>query len=108
MGRKAKGTTPFLFTEGSAVKFCSERAPYRVRAAGARYAVCTKPFNPRKTVVYTVVDMLKDIRGTENLVFGMGAETDGQCSEMLGRLESGETEVSRRNWVKLDVEWVKP
>lgn len=93
-------------TPGRMVKFKSEKGAYTVRAAGVRYVVCTKPYNPKRTVIYSVVDMQKDVRGTEGLVFGMGAETDEQCRWMLERLESGFSDVSRRNRVRLDIEAV--
>jgi hypothetical protein len=83
--------------KGSKVKFDDEKGPYRVRAIGSRYAVCTKPYNFKRTVMYTVIDFQKEIRGTENLCFCLGAETDEDCERMLKRLESGETEVSHRN-----------
>lgn len=89
--------------QGDLVYFEGEKRPYRVKAKGKRYAVCTKPFNPKHTVLYTVIDFEKQIRGTENLVFGMGAETQQDCDEMLERLESGDTEVSHRNWCHLDI-----
>ena len=88
---------------GQRIRFSEERQAYRVRASGGRYAVCTKPFNLRHTVLYTVVDFQRRVRGTENLVFGMGAETDEQCVGMLARLESGESEVSSRNWIPLSI-----
>jgi len=83
--------------KGDKIRFKEEKQSYTVRAVGDTYAVCTKPFNARKTVLYTIVDLQSGIRGTENLIFGFGAETDGQCDEMLKRLESGETEISHRN-----------
>lgn len=89
---------------GDKIKFSEEKQKYTVRAISGRYAVCTKPFNVRKTVLYTVVDFEQKIRGTENLVFGLGAETDEQCKEMLNRLDSGETEVSYRNRIKLKID----
>ncbi len=92
---------------GDIVTFKEEKRGYRVRAQGARYLVCTKPFNPRKTVLYTVVDTQQQIRGTENLIFGAGAETDQDCLEMIERLESGETEVSSRNWIPLVITAVR-
>jgi len=92
------------FTVGEKVKFTSEKRRYTVRAAGVRFAVLNKPFNPKNTVLYTVVDLQEGIRGTENLVFGAGAETPEQCEAMLKRLEAGETEVSHRNYVNLDIE----
>lgn len=72
---------------GSRIYFEEEKRPYRVRARSGRYLVCTKPHNPKKTVLYTVVDLVEQVRGTENLVFGFGAETDEECREMVDRLE---------------------
>ena len=89
---------------GDKIKFNEEKQRYTIRALDGRYAICTKPFNPKKTVLYTIVDFVEKIRGTENLIFGMGAETDKQCEEMLERLETGETEISYRNRVPLDLE----
>ena len=51
---------------GDKVWFAEEKRPYRIRAMGERYAVCTKPFNPRHTVLYTVIDIVEQVRGTEN------------------------------------------
>jgi hypothetical protein len=91
---------------GDHVRFAGERRSYTVRAANERFAVCTKPFAPKKTVIYTVIDFAKGIRGTENLIFCQGAETDEQCEQMLARLTAGESEVSRRNRVDLEIEKV--
>jgi hypothetical protein len=90
---------------GIKIKFRSEKQRYTVQASSNRYAVCTKPFNAKKTVLYTIIDFDQDIRGTENLVFGFGAETRKQCKEMLERLHSPAwpTEVSYRNRVALDI-----
>jgi hypothetical protein len=92
---------------GDRVRFYEERQAYTVQACGERYVVCTKPFNARKTVLYTVVDKFKQIRGPENLIFGFGAETREQCEEMLARLEGRgdrpRTEVSYRNNIPLVV-----
>jgi len=71
---------------GTRIWFAGEKKPYRVRARSSRYLVCTKPFNPRHTVLYTVVDLDEKIRGTENLIFCAGAETDENCVEMVERL----------------------
>lgn len=89
---------------GDKVKFVSEKQRYTVQAANDRFAVCTKPFNCRRTVLYTIVDTVENIRGRENLIFGMGAETQEKCEDMLERLASGETQVSHRHHVALDIE----
>lgn len=75
---------------GSRVKFRSEVQRYTVQASDERFAICTKPFNPRRTVLYSIIDFVEGVRGPEDLVFGMGAETRQQCEEMLDRLNGRE------------------
>ena len=86
---------------GDKIYFVEEKRPYKVRAANDRYLVCTKPYNLKGTVLYTIVDLIEEIRGTENTVFCMGFESDEGCAEALTRLVSGESEISRRNRVPL-------
>jgi hypothetical protein len=92
------------FKIGQKIKFKSEVQRYEVKAASGQYVVCTKPFNARKTVLYTIINLYSHVRGTENLIFGAGAETKKQCQEMLDRLDKGETEISHRNMINLDIE----
>lgn len=108
--------------KGDKVRFApgrrlSNRKFFTVRAANKFFAVCTYPLNMikrmgkgkykfTKTVMYTVIDWMQDIRGTENLIFGMGAESDKSCREMLDRLTNGESEVSHRNNCVLEIEKV--
>lgn len=97
---------------GDRVKFAEERLSYTVRARGRRYLVCNKPFNPRKTVLYSVIDLMENVRGTENLIFCMGAESADDCEAMLARLEGraagiSPTYVSYRNRIPLNIEWVR-
>lgn len=89
---------------GDNLRFAGERVRYTVRAIGKRYVICTKPFNPLHTLLYTIIDLELNIRGRENLIFGLGFETDEDCREALIRLESGETEVSSRYYTILEIE----
>ena len=89
---------------GTKIKFKGEKQRYTVQASNGVFTICTKPFNARKTVLYTVISWLENVRGTENLIFGMGTETRQQCEEMLERLTQGESEVSHRNRITLDIE----
>lgn len=89
------------------IKFLEEKRPYQIQSENDRYLICTKPFNLKKTVIYTIVDLKEQIRGTENLIFCMGFETKELCDEALVRLESGETEITRRNRIGLNIEWIK-
>lgn len=88
---------------GAKIWFAGEKQGYTVKASNVAFCVLTKPFNAQKTVLYTIIDWESGIRGAENLVFGMGAETTELCEEMLERLTNGESEVSSRNYVDLDI-----
>lgn len=89
---------------GDKVKFKREKQRYTIQACNDRYLICTKPMNALKTVLYTIVDLKEKIRGAENLVFGLGAETKQSCEEMLFRITTNDTEISYRNRIPLDLE----
>lgn len=100
------------FVEGRRMK---NRKYYTVQASNRFYSICNQPLNMirrigggkykhEKTCLYTIIDWVHRIRGTENLVFGRGAETKEQCEEMLERLTNGESDISQRNWCKLEIE----
>ena len=93
--------------EGSKIWFEEEKQGYTIQARSDNFIVCSKPFNLKKTVLYTIIDIKKNIRGPESLIFGFGAETKEQCQEMIARLESGKTEVSYRRNIPLKIYDVK-
>lgn len=97
---------PYELYKGMKIKFRSEKQKYTVRCASKRYAICSKPFNARKTVLYTIVDQWQKLRSPEDLIFGMGAETDEQCYEMLIRILDNKSDLSRRHELGLDIEAV--
>jgi len=88
---------------GSKIWFAGEKQGYTVRASNTAFCVCTKPFNAQKTVLYCIIDWEQAIRGPENLIFGMGAETDKQCEAMLQRLTDEDSEVSSRHYTSLRI-----
>lgn len=90
------------FTVGQKIWLKGEKKPYKVRACNDRFAICTKPFNLKRTCFYTIIDLKNQIRGTEN-VWGPGHTDDEECNECLNRLASGESEISRRNFVPLRI-----
>lgn len=108
---------------GDRVYFTGERMPYTVQARSERFVVCTKPFAPRRTVLYCIADLVELVRGPENLIFGFGAETPEQCARMVQRLEGSpdafpenagrdpalhfRSEITHRNRVPLDVARVR-
>lgn len=98
---------PYHLYSGTKVKFANEKQPYTVICTSKRYTICTKPFNLQHTVLYTIIDWDEKVRGPEDLIFSMGAETKEQCLEMLVRLTDGNprsSEVSHCSRVWLDIE----
>lgn len=98
---------PYDLFEGAKVKFLNEKRPYTVICTSRRYTICSKPFNIKHTVLYTIIDWDEMVRGPEDLIFGMGAETREECMNMLVRLLDGHpsrSEVSGRWRVWLDIE----
>lgn len=89
-------------TVGDRIWFAADKKPYRVRARNERYIICTKPFNLKKTVLYTIVDLVEGVRGPDNRVFCFGYETDEGVAENMARLAAGEMEVSHRRRIPLD------
>ena len=88
---------------GDKIWFKGEKRHYTVIARNKRYLVCTKPFIAKKTVIYTIVDFEKNIRGTENTIFEMGMETEEYCKDALNRLTTGDSQISHRNRVPLEI-----
>jgi len=93
---------------GDKIWFDTMRYAFTVRCCTDRFAVCTRPFAPRKTVLYCIVDKVEKVRGPEDLILGFGAETDQQCQEMLERVSKGESKVSRRRALPLVIQKIVP
>ena len=92
---------------GDKIKLASEKQRYTVKAKSDRFLICTKPFNPKKTVLYTIIDLTRLVRGPNNMVFNpydYEIQTDiDECLKDLIENRHG-LEVSHRHSVKLDVE----
>lgn len=94
-----------LLSVGSKVKFNTEKGAYTVKARSKRFAICTKPFNPQRTVLYTIVDFKRQVRGRNNLVFNIyDYKQQADIEHCLRDLETGDVEVSYRNFVSLDID----
>ena len=88
---------------GDPVYLPGEVRPYRVKCRDDRFIICTKPYNPKRTVMYFIVDLKEKRRGPDNSVFCAGYETQEQCDERLKELQTGWIEVSHRYDVPLDI-----
>jgi len=91
------------------IYFAGERIGYTIKACNERYLICTKPYNPKRTVLYTIVDLKEEIRGTNNLVFNMyDYAKQSDIDQCLKDLISGESDfdglkITRRNRVPLQI-----
>lgn len=47
--------------KGARLRFANERGTYRVRCISERYAICTRPHNPLRTVIYSIIDIDRGI-----------------------------------------------
>jgi hypothetical protein len=76
---------------GTKVKFASESQRYTVQAVtrGGRFAILTKPFNVRHTVLYSVVDFDRGVRGRDNY-YGLGYETPEDIAAALHEFQHEE------------------
>lgn len=111
---------------GDKVNLASSKRAWTVRGVTdrGRFVILTQPFNVRRTVLYTVIDFDRGIRGRDNY-YGLGYESDadvaaalhdfqhtesgtGQCPENTFDVDKwchGGAEVSFRsgNHVRLDI-----
>jgi hypothetical protein len=93
-------TNKFELNKGDSVWFSASKKSFKVRECNDRFAICTQPFNLQpKTVIYTIIDFDRDVRGEDNLIFSVyDYYSDEDCKQAMEDLMSGEIEVSyKRN-----------
>lgn len=73
---------------GDKIKFVEEKQAYTVRARNERFIICVKPFNARKTVLYTIIDLERDVRGACNLIFGHAMEDENDIQSAMQKLQN--------------------
>jgi hypothetical protein len=83
---------------GDKIKFDEERQRYTVMAQDDRFAILVKPFNARKTYIYTITDLSRGERGRCNRIFGIPRDvsTAAGAQAVLAELQAGEIEVTHR------------
>lgn len=117
----------------SKILFSNDNIAFTVKAIDKRFAICTRRFDKKEDksivdyqvemgayfskreaekclkdeIIYTIIDFKSNIRSTDSWIFGKfdyNAQSDiDQC---LSELNSGETELSRRNQVPLSIKLV--
>lgn len=83
---------------GDKIKMDGEAQRYTVMACDSNFAIMTKPFNARRTYLYTITDLARKERGPCNLIFGLPCHvnTETGAAEAMAMLVSGEMAVSHR------------
>jgi hypothetical protein len=84
---------------GDKIYVAEDARPYKVRARDERYIIATKPFNLRHTVLYFIIDLVRKMRGPDNMIFCFGDESDENIADRLKELQSEKIEVSTRRGV---------
>lgn len=76
---------------GDKVKLADTVQKWTVRGVtkAGRFAILTKPFNLRRTVLYSVIDFDRGVRGRDNF-YGLGYETDEQVADALHNFQHEE------------------
>jgi hypothetical protein len=88
---------------GDKIKMDGETQRYTVQAFDDRYVIMTKPFNARKTYLYTIADMETYQRGPIGLVFGLPehVNTPEGASLVLKMMRDEGWQVSRRKGIPI-------
>lgn len=92
------------FNIGDKIYFKGEKKPYKIQACDANFIIATKPFNIQHTYLYVIVDLEQCIRGSDNRYCMFEYNNPKEAKRALKYLRIGELEVSRRNFVPLDIE----
>ena len=88
---------------GDKFKADGEVQRYTIQAFDDRFVIMTKPFNARRTYLYTIADLKRMRRGACDLLFGLPADVDSpdKAVEVLAAMQAGDVGVSHRNCVPL-------
>lgn len=81
---------------------------WTVQAVSDNFVACVRQaeFQTRGTLMYTVLDWRRGLRGPCNLIgrgWGDGSYSQQECAELLQAFESDEVEVSHRSNVPLEI-----
>lgn len=87
------------------IMFDNEKLWYTVQAIGGQYLVCNATL--KNDYVFTIYDMDKKIRGSDNKVFHSGYSNKEECEMRLYELLHEDLEISMRNRAPCEVIRIK-
>lgn len=98
-----------MLKKGDKIYFSGNKKAFTVREADEHFAICTQPYNFRpNTVVYTIIDFERNVRGMDNYVFGVhDYYSDEDCKDAMIELQTGMMEVSYKNSRKVPLDIVR-
>lgn len=76
---------------------------YTVMARDERYIICVN----KEDDEYFIIDLVRQERGPDNMIFCIGYENKKQCEERLKELQEGQIELSGRYSIPLDIPGIK-
>ena len=83
---------------GDKLYWQNQKRPFTVKARDERYIICTKPYNFKKTVTYSIIDTVDLICGPNNYVFNpYDYEEQKDIEQSLKDLENNKYEISSRH-----------
>lgn len=74
---------------GDKLKFKSEKIRYTVTACDERFVIATKPFNPKKTFLYTIIDLVEKKRSSDDCYCRFNYEDPEDAKKALPQLHAG-------------------
>lgn len=79
---------------GDRVRFAPYKRAMTVRAVttGGRFAILTMPFAAQHTVIYSVIDFERGVRGCDNY-YGLGYETEEDIARALEAFQATEDDL---------------
>lgn len=99
---------------GDKVKFWGEKRAWKIRACDERFIIATKPYNPKRTFLYTIIDFKYLVRGADNYGCLYNYDNEKEAKKALKQLSKQnknldcDLHISFRNYVKLtDIEIIK-
>lgn len=104
-----KKFSKLTYKVGDRIKFPEEKRAYKIRACNERFIIATKPYNPKKTFLYTIVDLKHLVRGADNYKCLYNYINEKEAKRALTHLMKSKSDrdfcVSFRNFKKiLDLE----
>ena len=103
---------PVSLSVGDSVQFAESGRWWKVRAVSERFVILTSPFNLQHTVLYSIIDWERGVRGPDDH-YGVGYETREQIDDAMRRLQlspygEDQIEVSHRaHSIRVEIARVK-